>query len=218
VGSPVPCIASPALVPGLTGVVEIRAGEQHTCARKADLTVWCWGSDSAGQLGDGTNTSRNTPAVIGDLAADVVEIASGRQFVCARHQTGLVSCWGSNSNGQLGNGNTTDSNRPVAAAVTGAVQIAAGHQHSCALRASGVVSCWGGNSTGQLGNGTFTDSLAPVDVIGLTQVNSIALGSAHSCARSAAGPAFCWGENLVNELGDGTTTNRNQPVSVAGFM
>ena len=219
-GSPVPCITSPVLVPGLSGVVEIRGGEQQTCVRKTDQTVWCWGDNSQGQLGDGTMTSRNTPAPVTGLGADIVEIASGREFVCARHQTGAISCWGSNSSGQFGNGNTTDSNVPIATGVTGAVQVAAGHQHTCVLRGSGVVSCWGANSTGQLGNGTFTDSLVPVDVIGLMHVpiNSIAVGSTHSCARSSAGPAFCWGENLVNEIGDGTTNSRNSPVSVAGFM
>ena len=219
-GSPVPCITSPVLVPGLSGVVEIRAGEQQTCVRKTDQSVWCWGDNSQGQLGDGTMTSRNTPAPVTGLGADIVEIASGREFVCARHQTGTLSCWGSNSSGQFGNGNTTDSNVPVAADVTGAVQVGAGHQHTCVLRGSGVVSCWGANSTGQLGNGTYTDSLVPVDVIGLMHVpiNSIAVGSTHSCARSSAGPAFCWGENLVNEIGDGTTNSRNSPVSVAGFM
>jgi alpha-tubulin suppressor-like RCC1 family protein len=216
----VPCITSPVSVPGLSGVVEIRAGEQHTCVRKSDQTVWCWGSNLSGQLGDGTNTTRSTPVAVVDLGADVVEIASGREFVCARHQAGTISCWGNNSNGQLGNGNTTSSNRPVAAAVTGALQVAAGHQHTCALVGAGAVSCWGGNSNGQLGNNTTTDSLTPVGVQGLknTPVNSIAAGSVHTCARSAAGPAYCWGENKVNEIGDGTVTDRHQAGSVAGFM
>jgi alpha-tubulin suppressor-like RCC1 family protein len=218
-GSPIPCVLSPVVVPGLTNVAEVRAGEHYVCARKNDLTVWCGGDNSNGTLGDGSNTSRNTPAQVADLDKDVIEIAAGRWFACARHRTGAVSCWGANGSGQLGNRSTTNTNRPVAAmGITDAVQLGAGLSHTCVLHVSGAVSCWGDNSYGQLGNGTTTSSLAPVDVIGLMPVKSIAVGSIHTCARSAAGAAFCWGENVVNEIGDSTTTNRPQPVSVAGFM
>jgi alpha-tubulin suppressor-like RCC1 family protein len=218
-GSVVPCITSPALVPGLTNVSDIYAGEQYSCARKADMTVSCWGDNASGELGDGTNTSRATPAAVKNLGSDVVELSAGRWFACALHQSGAISCWGAGGSGQLGAGNTTSSNVPVAVTgVTDALQLATGLLHTCALRSGGAVWCWGSNQDGQLGNGTTSDSLAPVQVIGLVPVNSITAGSVFTCARSATGPAFCWGENLVNELGDGTTTNRSQPVSVAGFM
>ena len=218
-GSTVPCITSPAKVPGLANVADIYAGEQYTCARQADLSVVCWGDNSAGELGDGTNTSRATPAPVKNLPSDVVEVSAGRWYACARHQFGAVSCWGAGGSGQLGTGNTTSTNAPVDVnGVTDALQLATGLQHTCALRSGGAVWCWGGNQDGQLGNGTTTDSLMPVQVVGLVPVNTITAGSVFTCARSATGPAFCWGENLVNELGDGTTTNRSQPVSVAGFM
>jgi alpha-tubulin suppressor-like RCC1 family protein len=218
-GSAVPCITSPSKVPGLANVAGIYAGEQYTCARGADMTVSCWGDNGSGELGDGTSTSRSTPAPVKNLGSDVVEVSAGRWFACGRHQSGSISCWGSNGSGQLGNGNTNGSNVPVAVnGVTDALALATGHQHACALRPGGAVWCWGGNGNGQLGNGTTSDSLAPVQVTGLVPVNAIAAGSVFTCARSATGLAFCWGENLVNELGDGTTTNRSQPVSVAGFM
>lgn len=218
-GTMVACATSPALVSGLTGVVEVHGGEQHTCARKTDMTVVCWGDNSNGQLGDGTTTARSTPVQVVALNADVVELSVGRWFNCARHATGALSCWGMNGTGQLGNGSKTDSSRPVAVAtISDAIQVAAGFQHACALGSTGVVSCWGSNALGQLGNGTNVDALAPVATAGLLPVNAIAVGSVHSCARTPSGAAFCWGENLVNQVGDGTTTNRNQPVSVAGFM
>ena len=217
-GMTVPCIAAPARVAGLTNASQIVAGEKYTCALNSDMTVACWGDNSAGQLGDGTNTSRATVAAVKNLASDVVELSAGRWDVCARHQSGSISCWGSNSSGQLGNGKTDSSSSPVSVAdVADALQLATGLQHTCALRSGSRVSCWGGNSFGQLGNGTTTDSLVPVDVIDLKQVNSIAAGSVFTCARSPTGAAFCWGEDLVNELGDGATTNQSQPVSVAGF-
>jgi alpha-tubulin suppressor-like RCC1 family protein len=217
-GTAVACITSPTKVAGLANVSQIVAGEQYTCALKGDMTVACWGDNSAGQLGDGTTTSRATVAAVKGLASDIVELSAGRWYVCARHQSGSVSCWGANPSGQLGNGNTTNSSSPVpVAGVADAMQLAAGLQHTCALRSASRVSCWGANDNGQLGNGTTVNSLAPVDVIGLNQVSVIAAGSVFTCARSPTGAAFCWGENLVNELGDGTTTNQSQPVSVAGF-
>jgi alpha-tubulin suppressor-like RCC1 family protein len=217
-GMTVPCLVSPAQVAGVTNASQIVAGEEYTCILKSDMTVACWGDNSEGQLGDGTNTSRPAVAAVKNLASDIVELSGGRFFVCARHQSGSISCWGGGTNGQLGNGKTDNSTSPVSVAgVTDALQLAAGLRHTCALRGGSRVSCWGGNSDGQLGNGTTTDSLVPVDVIDLKQVNSIAAGSVFTCARAPTGAAFCWGEDLVNELGDGAVTNQSQPVSVAGF-
>jgi alpha-tubulin suppressor-like RCC1 family protein len=218
-GSVVPCITSPATVPGLTNVGDIYASEQYSCARKSDLTVSCWGDNSGGELGDGTTTSRSTVAPVKNLGNDVVEVSAGRRFACARHQSGTISCWGDNGAGQLGNGNTNNTTTPVTVnGVTDALQLATGLHHTCALRTGGAVWCWGSNEDGQLGNGTTNPSVTPMQVVGLMPVNSITAGSVFTCARSPTGPAFCWGENIVNELGDGTTTNRYQPVSVAGFM
>lgn len=225
--SATPCFTSPMVVPGLVDVAEVRGGELYTCARKNDQTVWCWGDNTFGVLGDGTKTSRSMPAPVMDLAKDVAEIAAGRWFACARHQTGTVSCWGQNGGGQLGNNSTSDSARPVAVVgITDAIQIGGGQNHACALHASGAISCWGDNMDGQLGNATTTSSLVPVDVTGLdgvnstaaSRINSLAVGSNHNCVRSASGLAFCWGRNDVNEIGDSTRTNpRPSPVSVPGF-
>jgi alpha-tubulin suppressor-like RCC1 family protein len=213
-----PTLTSPTTVAGLGDVAELKAGEKYSCARKNDMTVWCWGDNGFGQLGDGTTSNHATPAPVGGLGADIVEIAAGRFSVCARHANGKASCWGQNDYGQLGNGTTTNSGVPVdVAGVADATQLALGITHACVLRRSGVVSCWGGNMNGQLGIGTTTTSPVVVDVKDLTSVTSIAAGSVHTCARHAAGLA-CWGENVVNQLGDGTTTDRWSPVSVAGFQ
>ena len=211
-------LTSPAAVAGLTNVAEIRAGEAFTCARKNDMTVWCWGDNSSGQLGDGTQTARALPAVVSGLGADIVELAIGRFIACARHATGHVSCWGANEHGQLGTGTTTASNIPIdVVGVADAAQMAIGIVHVCVVRRSGILSCWGGNQNGQLGIGLTVDSLMPVDVGSLHDVTSIAAGSVHTCARHSQGLA-CWGENIVNQIGDGTTTDRFSPVSVAGFL
>jgi alpha-tubulin suppressor-like RCC1 family protein len=211
-------VTSPMAVAGLANVVDIQGGEKYTCVHKSDMTVECWGDNSRRQLGDDTMTSRSTPAPVAGLGADIVEISVGRFFACARHSSGLVSCWGGNGNGQLGDGGTTDSGVALdIPAVPDATQLATGFQHACALRRSGVLSCWGANTFGQLGDGTTTSSSTPVNVVDITQVTSIAAGSVHTCTRHAHGLA-CWGQNIVNQIGDGTTTDRSRPVSVAGFL
>lgn len=213
-------VTSPAAVAGLTDVAEVQGGEAYSCVRGNDMTVQCWGDNSDGQLGDGTTTSRSTPARVTSLGADIVELAVGRFFACARHASGQVSCWGGGGAGVLANGGTSMANSSVAVditAVADATQLAAGLQHVCALRQSGIVSCWGQNPYGQLGDGTTTSSSAPVDVVDITQVTSITAGSVHTCARYAQGLA-CWGENNVYQVGDGTTTDRWRPASVAGFL
>jgi len=219
-GSAVPCATAPMLVKGLTDVVEIKAGEQHTCARKSDKTVVCWGLNDKGQLGDGTNTSRATPVAVVGLPGDAVELACGRWFNCVVHPAGTISCWGDNGSGQLGSGNTKEANRPVqVVGISDAVQIGAGLLHACALVSAGQVSCWGANNLGQLGDGTGVNSLMPVRPANLQKVNTIAIGSVHSCARATTGATFCWGENLVNQLGEGKKAQmRLEPVSVAGFQ
>lgn len=215
----VPCLPSPTLVPNLGNVVEVGAGEQYTCVRKSDQTVECWGDNTQGQLGDGTTTSRSTPAPVASLAPDVVELAVGRFFACARHADGTVSCWGNGTSGQLGNGGTKDAAKPVTVVgVSDAIALGLGREHTCVLRSSGSVWCWGGNEYGQVGNGTLVNTLSPTEVSGLGPTLSIAVGSVHTCARSMDGGVYCWGEDLVNELGDGATTNRSQPGPVAGFM
>ncbi|MES1165270.1 MAG: hypothetical protein ABUR63_05920 [Verrucomicrobiota bacterium] len=220
-GGDMPVLTSPQKVPGLMGAVEVEAGDYDTCARLADMTISCWGRNDSGQLGDGTTTSRSTPAPVGGLGADVVGLAVGRAFACVWHLSGRVSCWGGNDSGQLGNGATGMSAVPVDAMVTDATQLAAGFKHTCAIRSGGGVSCWGRNETGQLGDGTTTTSLTPVSVAniapGQVQVNSIAAGSVHTCARYADS-LVCWGENVVNEVGDDTSMSpRLLPVTVAGF-
>jgi alpha-tubulin suppressor-like RCC1 family protein len=157
--------ASPVAVPGLSNVVELAAGESHTCARLADGTVRCWGSGAAGQLGVSASTA--TPTTVPGLR-DVAEIATGASHTCARLADGTVQCWGLNAFGQCGDGTTANHTAPAPAlGVAGARQIVAGLHHTCALFDGGVARCWGRTSEGALGDGVapreFTN--VPVDVV-----------------------------------------------------
>ena len=216
----------PVGVNGITDATAITAGGGHSCALHQTGTVSCWGSNSTGQLGNGATSYFSSVPVEVDGITDATAITAGWGHSCALHQTGAVSCWGLNSNGQLGNGQSgedTDSSVPVRVnGITDATAITAGgdeiNSHSCALHQTGAVSCWGANSNGQLGNGQSgedTDSSVPVRVNGITNATALTAGSYHSCALHQDGTITCWGNNKHGQLGNGTISNFSSvPVEV----
>lgn len=154
-----------------------------------------------------------------ELTATVHPVSAGDYHTCALKANGTASCWGSNANGQLGTGDTTDSLVPAAVtSLTGTVlAVAAGDAHSCALISDGSAACWGHNNFGQLGAGNTTDSTTPVAVSGLSNAVAISTGFNFSCALKADATVACWGLNGSGNLGDGTTTTRTAPVAVSGL-
>ena len=203
-------------VTGLTNVLQVGAGNAFGCSLEAGGRVKCWGLNSLGQLGNGTNINGLTPVVVsGDL--DAVTISVSEEHACALKQNGRVGCWGSNTSGQLGDGTTANRSAPVTVSgLTDAVMVASGWYHTCALRVGGTVKCWGSNSNGQLGDGTTIQRVVPGTVTGLARVVSISAGRYHTCARLNGGAVQCWGLNDEGQLGDGTTTQRPTPVTVSG--
>jgi hypothetical protein len=163
----------PTPVVGLSGVVALTAGIDHTCAVTAAGALKCWGVNLYGALGDGTRTVRASPVQVSGLGSGVVAASAGYYHTCALMNTGAVRCWGHNSNGQLGDLTTTDRLRPTSVVNLGrvAVAIASGGAHTCALLASSrTVMCWGANGSGQIGDGTTTDRLSPTRVVNLSGV------------------------------------------------
>jgi len=198
----------------------ITAGRNHTCALLSTGAVKCWGSNSNGQLGDGTTTDRKTPTDVSGLSSGVTAITTGRNHTCALRATGAVECWGYNFEGRLGDGTTTDRKTPtdVSGLSSGVTAITAGTRHTCALLGTGAVTCWGDNSVGQLGNGTTTDQLTPTAVTGLSSdVTAITAGTEHTCALLATGAVHCWGNNASGQLGNGNTTDQLTPTPVTGL-
>ena len=188
----------------------------HTVYLKNDGTVWAWGNNSNGQLGNGTITDSGIPVQISGLSS-VTAIAAGYAHTVALNNDGAVWAWGNNSNGQLGNGTTTDSSIPAQAWLSGMVAIAAGNTHTVALRndvTNVSVWAWGNNSHGQLGNGTTTDSSTPVQVSGLSEGTAIAAGYEYTVGLRMDNEVWAWGNNFYGQLGDGTTIDRWIPVQV----
>jgi alpha-tubulin suppressor-like RCC1 family protein len=201
-------------------VLEVVLGEAHTCARKPEGIVKCWGDDVQGQTGTGGvdgGILRAPTAVVG--VTDAVHIAAGGKHACAVRQGGKVSCWGYNFDGQLGNGQTNArAASPVdVSSLTDAVAVSAGSNFSCAIRSSGAVACWGAGLSGQLGGGSNTPRPTPGPVTNLTDALAVAAGESHACAVRGGGRVVCWGEGVNGQLGTGTTAPSNVPVIVPGL-
>lgn len=190
------------------------AGVQHSVVIASDGTVWTWGGNGNGQLGDGTITARKTPVQIPGLSG-VTAVAAGGYHTLALTADGIVWVWGANGDGQLGDGTTTQRLTPITIGLSSIVAIAAGDGHSAALDSTGLIWVWGRNSSGQLGDGTTTRRTAPQVVTGLSG-SAIAAGYSHTLAVGTDGTVWSWGANGNGQLGDGTTTQRLAPVQMSG--
>jgi alpha-tubulin suppressor-like RCC1 family protein len=191
------------------------AGGFHALALKADGTLFAWGFNTSGQVGDGTTTTRRSPVAVSSLT-DVVAVAAGGEHSLAVKRDGSVWAWGRNNYGQLGDGTTASyRSSPVQVAeLSNVLAVAAGTYHSLAVTASGDLWAWGLNATGQLGDGTNTLRRSPVPVTTVSGVIAVDAGLYHSLALLSDSSVWAWGQNLKGQLGDGTTTNRNVPTRV----
>lgn len=201
--------------------VEVSAGNHHSCAILDTGDVSCWGSGGSGQIGNGASSSQSSPTPTSSLGVGrtAVNISSGVSHTCVILDNGDVACWGSGSNGQLGNGASSNANIPTLTSSFGtnrtAVAISAGASHTCAVLDDGSVSCWGRNNDGQLGNGatstqsspTLTNSLGT----GRTAI-AVSAGNRHTCAVLDNGAVSCWGHGGVGQLGNGGTSDTNTPT------
>lgn len=146
-----------------------------------------------------------SPRAGSNPAQSAVSISAGGNHTCAVLSTGTVDCWGTNSNGELGDGGTHQSPVPVhVSGLSGAAQISVGVSHTCAVLSGGTIDCWGKNSYGELGNGLTSSSSVPTKVSGITGATQVAAGGSHTCALLAAHTVECWGRNEEGELGIGT--------------
>ena len=221
--APVPTTTA---APEEDSVVDVAAGVRHSCALYASGTVWCWGENAKGQLGNGEQSSNAYSTVPVRVLGidDAVAIAAGWEHSCAVHGTGEVSCWGDDTNGELGDGEIRDfqATPSKVVSINDAVSVSAGHWHTCALHESGRASCWGSDHDGQLGNGSVGDefdSAVPVEVVDISDAVAVSAGGEHTCALHSSGEVSCWGDNWRGELGDGRAGiefDSGVPVKVSG--
>lgn len=204
----------------LQGIISIAAGTMHSVAVRNDGTVWAWGENNEGQLGDGTGDESEIPVQIKGLAG-VIAVAAHSNHSLALKSDGTVWGWGKNKDGQLGD--RTISNRETPVQVKGpegkgklenVVAIATGDGFSMALKKDGTVWTWGNNKFGQLGIGSDAPRLVPVQVESLTNITAIAAGAVHALALHKDGTVWAWGNNDNGRLGDDSTTDHRSPVRV----
>jgi alpha-tubulin suppressor-like RCC1 family protein len=188
------------------------AGSAHSIGLKYDGTVWTWGSNVYGQLGNGTNIDSATPVQVSSLTG-VVAIAAGFYHSLAIKSDGTVWAWGNNSDGQLGNTTTcpcSNSNVPVQmTGVANGIAVAGGLNHSLVLTSGGIRAA-GDNTFGQIGDATNMQRATAVAVV-LPGVAAIAAGRNHSLAMTTGGAVYAWGDDSVGQLGDGALVPQNAP-------
>jgi alpha-tubulin suppressor-like RCC1 family protein len=222
----------PVMIPNLSNIIAIACGSYHSLALKDDGTVWAWGLNDKGQLGDGsTGGFRYTPLqVVGPggtgyltniiaLGAGGNQESAGGNNSLAVDSNGNVWAWGDNTYGQLGDGTNDDKNFPVQVLNLSNIRtIACGSWHSLALTNDGSVWAWGRNVYGQLGIGNYIDQNSPVLIPNFTNVCSIACGQQHSLAIKTDGTAWAWGyNNYYGALGYDYPYNHPSPAQITGL-
>ena len=209
------------LATGVNNVVDIALGQDHTCALLDNGTVQCWGRDNSGQLGDnktntngvdnGGNEGVDTAVNLSGSISNFIQIDAYSGSTCGLTDNGTIWCWGSNGNGQLGDGTTTDRDYPVqVSGIDNALDVYLGTAMGCAAIDNRTnLKCWGNN---YLGDGSTTDSTTPVTV---TETNGwgsdytfddVAIGQSSACAYNEENnQVYCWGVNADGQLGLGNT-------------
>ena len=208
---------APLLFVGSSNVVAMSASV-HACAHARDSAAVCWGRNTVGQLGRGTatpmETSTATVTTSGSITLLFERVATGYEHSCGitvgDHQ---IYCWGRNTEGQLGDGDTVNSAFAVG---TGhhAKAIAAGAFHTCAITLFDMLECWGANGSGQLGDGGAMPLVRVPVQIGTASWSAVSAGTRHTCGIQRDGTLWCWGGNGRGPLGDGTRMGRASPVQI----
>ena len=201
----------------ITGTVV--AGDAFVLALKADGTVWSWGANGQGQLGNGNQTQQTSPVQVSGLT-DVVAIAAGQQHALAAKRDGTVWAWGLNGSGQLAESTSVQRRTTPTqiTALTDVIDVAAGEAHSLALQRDGTVCAWGSNFYGQIGNGNNNTPQTTPQCLTFTGITAIRAGAQHSIALKTdgepTGTVWAWGNNATRQIGDGTNVARNSPMQV----
>jgi len=217
-GTTVEVVVSPEQIGSATDWASAKAGSVHTVAIKSNGTLWAWGANYYGHLGDGTTTNRLSPVQVG-TDTDWVSVSAGGGHTVAIKTNETLWAWGDNGNGQLGDGTTTNRLVPTQIGIFPSWLVADGdHAHTVAIMdnqtTNGTLWAWGDNSFGQLGDGTTTERHTPTQIGSGSQWAKVAAGGAHTMAVRVNGTLWGWGYNLVGELGDGTATNHLTPTRI----
>ena len=196
---------------------QVSGGSGHTAAIKTDGTLWTWGYNVNGQLGDNTTSTRCTPVTTFAGGTNWKQVAGGGSYTAAIKTDGTLWTWGYNYYGQLGDNTIIKRSTPVTTFAGGTdwKQVACGNNHTVAIKTDGTLWTWGNNNAqGQLGDNTTTDRCTPVTTFsGGTNWKQVACGGNHTVAIKTDGTLWTWGYNSLGQLGDNTIIRRSTPVT-----
>jgi alpha-tubulin suppressor-like RCC1 family protein len=208
------------VVGGFTDWCQVSAGDQHSLGVRTNCTVWAWGINTCGRLGDNTITARSSPVSVVGGFTDWCQVSAGGLHSLGVRTNGTAWAWGMNGSGRLGDNSTANRLSPVSVVggFTDWCQVSAGGNHSLGVRTNCTAWAWGINTAGILGTGNTTARSSPVSVVGgFNDWCQVSAGSfVHSLGVRTNGTAWAWGCNGNGRLGDNTATNRSSPVSVVG--
>jgi alpha-tubulin suppressor-like RCC1 family protein len=196
----------------LQGLKWIDAGRFHTTAVSKSGRLYAWGSNTFGQLGNGTTMNQRFPVQIGDETT-WSSTSGGNYHTLALRSDGSLWAWGDNTSGQLGDGTTVTRLAPRYIS-GGWMSISAGYYHSFAIKSDGSLWAWGANDNGQLGDGTTTSRLQPTRIGTSNDWAAVSASLNHTVALKKDGSLWAWGDNSAGQLGDGTKTRRLQPTRI----
>ncbi len=189
----------------------------HVLALKIDGTMWAWGYNLYGQLGDATNIDKVLPIQIGS-ESNWIKVRTGYTHSLAIKSNGTLWAWGRNNSGQLGDGTLIDKNLPLQIGNDNDWNnVYAGMEFSIGLKNDGTIWAWGNNTTGQLGDGSYINKNFPIQIGSNSNWESLDCDYGHTLAIKNDGTLWAWGWNNGYRLGDGTTTNRNLPIQIGNL-
>lgn len=201
-------------VAGGTNWKEVSCADYHTAAIKTDGTLWTWGRNDEGELGNNSTAYKSSPVQTVAGGTTWKQLDCGSYHVGAIKTDGTLWMWGGNWEGQLGDNSQIDKSSPVQTVVGGTnwKQVSCGYEFSAAVKTDGTLWCWGYGDSGQLGN-NFISKLSPVQTVaGGTNWKQVSCGDSHTAAIKTDGTLWTWGANNNGQLGDNTRTNRISPI------
>jgi alpha-tubulin suppressor-like RCC1 family protein len=208
------------VVGGFTDWSQVSGGYKHSLGLRTNGTLWAWGYNAQGRLGDNTTANKSSPVSVVGGFTDWCQVSAGYAHSLVLRTNGTAWAWGCNSYGKLGDNTTVSKSSPVSVigGFTDWCQVSGGYNQSLGLRTNGTAWSWGRNYRGVLGDNTTVNKSSPVSVIGgFTDWCQVSAGSSSlSVAVRTNGTAWAWGGGAYGAKGDNDTTNRSSPVSVVG--
>jgi len=208
-------------------LLALDAGEDFTCGFAALGRGYCWGLSTDGRTAatpdsscfDGPDQCILPPKRMNRPELSFTTISAGGDFGCGIATDSHLYCWGSDAEGQIGNGFDGAGEVPSLATVKSErfTTVSAGSHHACALNLDGRAYCWGSDSRGQLGDSLVINSTTPIPVADSTRLfRAISAGDSHTCGVTTTGAAYCWGEGVSGQLGNGVADSSDVPLLVSG--